>query len=313
MAADLPQLSGDRLFIGDGGLETSLIFHQGLELPDFAAFTLLRDDAGREAVRAYFAPYLAIARDEDVGFVLDTITWRANADWGQRLGYSPDELDEANRDAVSLAEELAASAREAGTPVVVSGVLGPRGDGYVAGEAMTPEAAEEYHGRQIRTFADSGAEMVTAVTMTYAAEAIGIVRAARAAGIPVAVSFTVETDGRLPDGQGLGEAIEQVDAETDGGAAYFMVNCAHPTHFEDVLAAGEPWVTRIAGLRANASTLSHAELDEADELDEGDPADLGARYGALRERMPALNLVGGCCGTDHRHVAEACAAMKRAG
>jgi S-methylmethionine-dependent homocysteine/selenocysteine methylase len=308
MAEPLPQLTGDRLFIGDGGLETSLIFHQSLELPDFAAFTLLADDAGREAVRAYFQPYLGIARDQDVGLVLDTVTWRANPDWAARLDYSTDALDEANRDAVALAEEMAGPLRTQGTPVVVNGVLGPRGDGYVAGDAMSPEEAERYHARQVETFESAGAEMVTAVTMTYAAEAVGIVRAARAAGIPPAISFTVETDGRLPDGQPLGDAIEQVDAETRGGAAYFMINCAHPTHFEDALPADARWLERIVGIRANASTLSHAELDEAEELDDGDPSDLAARYAELRRRLPAMNLVGGCCGTDHRHVAAACAA-----
>jgi len=308
MTEPLPQLSGDRLFIGDGGLETSLIFQQGLELPDFAAFTLLADDPGRNALRAYFEPYLGIARDHDVGLVLDTVTWRANPDWAARLGYSPEALDDANRDAVALAGELARPLRAQGTPVVVNGVLGPRGDGYVAGEAMSPQEAERYHSRQVETLGAAGAEMVTAVTMTYAAEAVGIVRAARAAGIPVAISFTVETDGRLPDGQPLAEAVEQVDAETAGAAAYFMINCAHPTHFEDVLVPRAPWLERIVGIRANASTRSHAELDEAEELDDGDPDDLAARYAELSRRLPAMNLVGGCCGTDHRHVAAACAA-----
>jgi len=309
--ADLPQLSGERLFIGDGGLETTLIFHQGVDLPEFAAFTLLADDAGRDAVRDYFAPYLEIARRQDAGLVLDTITWRANPDWAQRLGYSPEALDDANRDSVALAEEIAGPARESGTPVVVNGVIGPRGDGYVVDEAMTAEEAEGYHARQVQTFAAAGAEMVTAVTMTYPEEAVGIVRAAVAAGIPVAISFTVETDGRLPDETPLREAVERVDAETGDAAAYFMVNCAHPTHFEDVLAQGGPWVDRIVGLRANASRLSHAELDASDELDAGDPEDLAERCAALRGRLPALNLVGGCCGTDHRHVgraAEACRA-----
>jgi S-methylmethionine-dependent homocysteine/selenocysteine methylase len=308
MTEPLPQLSRDRLFIGDGGLETSLIFQQGLELPDFAAFTLLADDGGRDALRAYFEPYLGIARDHDVGLVLDTVTWRANPDWAARLGYSPEALDDANRDAVALAGELARPLRAQGTPVVVNGVLGPRGDGYVAGEAMSPQEAERYHSRQVETLGAAGAEMVTAVTMTYAAEAVGIVRAARAAGIPVAISFTVETDGRLPDGQPLAEAVEQVDGETAGAAAYFMINCAHPTHFEDVLVPRAPWLERIVGIRANASTRSHAELDEAEELDDGDPDDLAARYAELSRRLPAMNLVGGCCGTDHRHVAAACAA-----
>jgi len=171
---------------------------------------------------------------------------------------------------------------------------------------MTPEDAQRYHSLQAEVFAETAVDLVSALTMTYAEEAIGIVRAASAAGIPAAVSFTVETDGRLPSGQPLQDAIEQVDAETDGAAAYFMINCAHPTHFAEVLEPGAPSLGRIRGLRANASTMSHAELDEAEELDAGDPVDLARRYGELRQRLPNLNVVGGCCGTDHRHIREIC-------
>jgi S-methylmethionine-dependent homocysteine/selenocysteine methylase len=298
----LPQLEADRPFITDGGLETTLIFHRGLELPCFAAFDRLRDDAGREELRAYFEPYVALARERGVGMVLDTATWRASSDWGERLGYSPDALDEANRRAVALAEEIRAAGEDERTPIVVNGVIGPRGDGYDPAELMSASDALAYHARQVQTFARSGADMVTAITMTHAEEAIGIVRAARAAGIPVAISFTVETDGRLPSGQGLEDAVAQVDAETDAAAAYFMINCAHPTHFADVLEDAGPARKRIAGLRANASTRSHAELDEAEELDEGDPVALGAEHRALRSRLPGVAVLGGCCGTDHRHV-----------
>jgi S-methylmethionine-dependent homocysteine/selenocysteine methylase len=294
----LPQIAGDRLFLTDGGLETTLIFHQGLDLPYFAAFTLLEDEAGTEALRRYYEPYLAIAREQGAGIVLDSATWRASRDWAERLGYSPDELAEANRRAVALIEDL----REPDVPAVLNGVVGPRGDGYVVGEAMTAADAESYHAEQIGTFAGTAAEMVSAITMTYVDEAVGITRAAQAAGLPAVISFTVETDGRLPSGQPLREAIEQVDAETGSGPAYFMVNCAHPTHFADVLEGG-PWLERIGGLRANASTMSHAELDEATELDEGDPAQLAADYRSLCERLPRANVLGGCCGTDDRHVA----------
>jgi S-methylmethionine-dependent homocysteine/selenocysteine methylase len=144
--------------------------------------------------------------------------------------------------------------------------------------------------------------MVTAVTMTHPEEAIGIARAAQDHGLPAVVSFTLETDGRLPDGQPLSAAIERVDVETAGSVAYFMINCAHPTHFAGVLEEDEPWHERIGGLRANASAKSHAELDEAEELDEGDPAALGAQHGALRPRLGAVAVLGGCCGTDRRHV-----------
>ena len=306
-----PQLTGDRVYITDGGLETSLIFHQGLDLPDFAAFPLLDDEHGRAALAAYFAPYLRLAVDRGVGVVLDTPTWRANPDWGSRLGYDAAALDRINREAVAFAREIGAPAASAGLPVVVDGAVGPRGDGYDPAEFMTADAAHRYHGAQIASFAEAGADMVTGVTMTYAAEAVGIVRAARDHGLPVVISFTVETDGRLPDGSALGDAIEAVDRETEAAAAYYMINCAHPTHFAHTVADGGAWRERIGGVRANASTKSHAELDEAEELDDGDPADLGERYGELRVHLPHAAVVGGCCGTDVRHVAAACAAWAR--
>jgi S-methylmethionine-dependent homocysteine/selenocysteine methylase len=297
-------LDADRPFIADGGLETTLIFHRGIELPHFAAFDLLRTEPGRAELKAYFEPYVELARERGVGMVLDTATWRASPDWGRRLGYSPDELDDANRAAVSLAEDIRAAHEAERTPIVVNGVIGPRGDGYNPAELMSAGEAESYHARQIETFADSAADMVSAITMTHAEEAIGIARAARRVDIPVAISFTVETDGRLPSGQDLADAIETVDAETDGAPAYFMINCAHPTHFAHVLEDDRPWRDRIGGLRANASIKSHAELDEAQELDQGDPTQLGADHRALHERLVNVKVLGGCCGTDHRHVAQ---------
>jgi S-methylmethionine-dependent homocysteine/selenocysteine methylase len=298
----LPQLDAAHPFLTDGGLETTLIFHRGLDLPCFAAFDLLKDEAGRDELRAYFGAYVALARERGVGFVLDTATWRANPDWARRLGYSLEDLDDANRAAVALAEEIRAAGETEGTPIVVNGVIGPRGDGYDPGALMSPDEAEGYHARQVATFAESAVDMVTAVTMTNADEAIGIARAARAHDVPAVISFTLETDGCLPDGQPLGAAIERVDAETGGSVAYFMINCAHPSHFAGVLEEDGAWRERIGGLRANASAKSHAELDEADELDEGDPAALGAEHGALRPRLGAVTVLGGCCGTDRRHV-----------
>jgi S-methylmethionine-dependent homocysteine/selenocysteine methylase len=311
MTARLPQTNGERLFVTDGGLETELVFHDGIDLPCFAAFPLLDNADTRARLRRYYDAYLDIARKHDAGFIVETPTWRANPDWAAQLGYSLEQLDALNRAAVELAEEVREAASAAGIPAVISGCVGPRGDGYDPGEAMTPEQAERYHAVQIGTFADTTADQVTAITMTNAEEAIGLVRAAVTAGIPAAVSFTVETDGRLPTAQPLHEAIEQVDATTDNAAAYFMVNCAHPTHFSHALEHDGPWRQRLRGLRANASAKSHAELDEATELDEGDPNDLGARHAALRNRLPAVTVLGGCCGTDARHVAAICSAWGR--
>jgi homocysteine S-methyltransferase len=299
-STDLPQLAGETLFLADGGLETSLIFHQGLDLPCFAAFVLLDDETGRAALRAYFEPYLQLAAERGVGITIDTPTWRANPDWGLELGYAPEALDAVNRTAVAFARELRDELPD-DVPAVVNGVVGPRGDGYVVGQLMTADAAAGYHGRQLEVFAEAGADMATAVTMAYAEEAEGVVAAAERAGLPVAISFTVETDGRLPSGQSLREAVEQVDAANGSGAAYFMVNCAHPTHFERVLAEDGAWRERIVGIRANASRVGHAGLDEAEQLDD-DPTELAEQYRALRNRLPRLAVVGGCCGTDHRHV-----------
>ena len=303
----LPQLSRTP-FLTDGGIETTLIFLDGLDLPHFAAFDLLDRPGGEAALRRYFQPYVDIARGRGVGIVLETPTWRANPDWAALLDHDLDTLARFNRKAVALLEDLRSGQETEETPIVISGCVGPRGDGYVVGQAMTAEEAEAYHAVQIGTFAETAADLVTAITMTSADEAVGVVRAAVAAGLPVVISFTVETDGRLPSGQPLREAVEEVDARTDGAAAYFMVNCAHPSHFADVLEPGSAWTDRIAGLRANASRMSHAELDEAEELDDGDPAELAADYVALRERMPRLSVLGGCCGTDHRHIAAMSAA-----
>ena len=304
----LPQLDGP-LFLTDGGIETTLIFHHGLDLPEFAAFDLLAGDEGTGELRRYYEPYAAVARERGLGFVLESPTWRANPDWAKRIGYDDAQLDALNRKAIALMEEIRADYETPEAPFVISGCIGPQSDGYQPTTVMSADEAEAYHGTQITTFADTAADLVTAITMTYADEAIGIVRAARAAGLPAVVSFTVETDGRLPSGQPLAEAIAEVDGGTGHGAAYFMVNCAHPTHFAGVLEDDAPWTERIRGLRANASTKSHAELDEADELDEGDPADLAARHATLVARLPKLTVLGGCCGTDHRHVTAICDAV----
>ena len=299
----LPQLDGG-LFLTDGGIETVLIFQEGIDLPLFAAFDLLKDEAGTATLRRYYEPYLALARERRIGYVLESPTWRASPRWAAELGYDAEQLADLNRKAIALLEEIRGEQDEEGPPIVISGCVGPQDDGYHPSELLSAEKALEYHSQQIGTFAGTAADMVTAITMTYVEEALGIARAAGRAGLPVAISFTVETDGRLPSGQDLGEAIEQVDGEVEPAPAYFMINCAHPAHFEAVLEDGGGWRDRIRGLRANASTMSHAELDEATELDAGDPPDLAARYAGLRELLPELTVVGGCCGTDHRHVAK---------
>jgi S-methylmethionine-dependent homocysteine/selenocysteine methylase len=302
----LPQLDG-RLWLTDGGIETTLVFNEGLELPDFAAFHLLKTAQGEAALRKYFRTYAQLAQRFGAGLILESATWRASADWGTRLGYASRDINRANRRAVELLAEIRSEFAE--TRTVISGCLGPRGDGYNPSQRMSEKEAEDYHRAQVDVFADSAADLVTAITMNYVEEAVGIARAARKAGMPAVISFTVETDGRLPTGQPLQEAIEQVDAATLRHPSYYMINCAHPTHFMHLFDKKSVW-KRVCGLRANASRRSHAELNEAPELDAGDPVELGGQYAALKRRLPQLNVLGGCCGTDHRHVEHIASACK---
>ena len=298
--ARLPQLEGTR-FVTDGGLETDLIFHHGVELPQFASFPLLDDDDGRRLLTDYYGPYAAIAGEAGAGLLLEGPTWRANPDWGARVGYAAADLDRVNAASIAFLQTLrdAYRADALDGPVLVSGQVGPRGDGYQVGARMTSDEAADYHRPQLAAFARAGADMATALTLTYPEEAVGVVRAARDVGLPVAVSFTVETDGRLPDGHRVAEAVGVLDAAA--APDYVLLNCAHPDHVLAGLEPG-PWRECVVGTRVNASRQSHAELDEAEELDEGDTDDLAAAQQRLSAELPALTVLGGCCGTDARHV-----------
>ena len=302
---NLPQLNG-RKYITDGGLETTLIFHEGLELPEFAAFDLLKNESGQELLYKYFVAYAQIARENHVGFVLEGPTWRASTSWGEKLGYSSADLVTVNQQAINLLEEVRAEYESESTPIVISGCIGSRDDGYNPVAMMSVGEAESYHSAQIETFKNTNVDFVSALTMSYIDEAIGIVCAAQSAGLPVVISFTVETDGRLPSGVTLKEAVESVDQATESAPVYYMINCAHPTHFAGELVSGEDWVSRIRGIRANASDKSHAELDEAEELDDGNPVELGGQYKNLIDSCDHINVFGGCCGTDLRHIDAIC-------
>lgn len=298
--AMLPRLGGSP-YLTDAGLETCMVFNDGLDLPCFASFVLLDDPRGLDCLKTYYRGFLELAAEQGTGFVLDTPSWRANPDWGDALGYDRAALAAANRNAVALVDELRS---ESGIveQVVLNLVVGTRGDGYRPDAKMTAAEARDYHAWQIGHAAEAGAEMASAVTMNYVEEAQGIAAAAAEIGIPCVISFTVETDGLLPTGMSLGEAVRRVDQSSQGGVAYYMVNCAHPSHFAAVLDENG-LAERIGGIRANASRMSHAELDEAAELDDGDPNELAGDYRDLLGSLPHVCVIGGCCGTDHRHIA----------
>jgi homocysteine S-methyltransferase len=309
---ELPQLAG-RPFLTDGGLETSLIFHEGWQLPHFAACVLVESERGQAALTAYFERYAALAVKAGAGFIIESATWRAGPDWGSKLGYDTAKLETLNRSNIEILTGLRNRFETASSPMVISACIGPRGDGYDPGQLMNADEAERYHAWQIAIFRTTSADLVSAMTMTNVNEALGVARAARAAAMPCVISFTVETDGRLPTGETLKDAIAAVDAGSGDYPAYYMINCAHPKHFGPAIEFGETWIERIRGIRANASERSHQELNNSSDLDDGDPHTLGQQYRALLERMTHLNVFGGCCGTDHRHVACIAAACVASG
>lgn len=290
-----------RLWLADGGLETTLIFHDGIDLPHFASFPLLARAEGRKVMARYFDGYFSEARRHGAGFVLDTATWRSGSGWGAIIGLSPEEIDAVNRDAVRFARDLMAAPAAAGLDILLNGVVGPHGDAYAPDRMIGADEGEAVHGRQVRVLAAAGVDLITATTIPNAGQGIGIARAAIRAGVPVVVSYTVETDGRLVTGQTLAEAIAETDAATGGQVAWYGINCAHPDHFRGVLHGD--WLGRVQMIRANASRKSHAELDESTELDPGNAWELAEDYRELMRVLPALRFIGGCCGTDTSHIA----------
>ena len=311
MRNTLPQL--DRLFLTDGGIETDLIFNRGIDLPFFASILLLRTPEGEAALDGYIRPYLELARRQGTGFELVSASWRASPDWAPQFGISEEELDDLNRKSIDRLRAI--QQKFADVPTIVSGCIGPRGDGYDPGRIMSVDESREYHGRQATILARAGADQIAALTMTNIPEATGIALAAKSLGVPVVISFTVETDGLLATGDTLQDAIAAVDDATGAYPAYYMVNCAHPDHFAGALREGGEAMRRIRGIRANASRCSHAELDAMTELDDGNPQELALLYRLIRESFPGITVLGGCCGTDVRHIAaiaEACATREPA-
>lgn len=294
----LSRMSG-KLWLADGGLETTMLFHDGFDLPEFAVFPLLADERGRARMAAYFDSCMDTAEALGLGFILDTATWRASHGWGAKLGLSAGRIAQVNADAVAFAQGLKAD-RGMTADIIVNGVIGPFGDAYAPDRVLGMNEAHDYHLPQARALAAAGAEMITAVTMTHPNEAIGIARAAAEVGLPVALGFTVETDGRLVTGMTIAEAIAHADEATGGAAAWYMINCAHPDHFIHSLSGG--WTGRIGAIRANASRMSHAELDNATELDPGNVNELAQDYRRLQNLLPNLRVLGGCCGTDASHI-----------
>lgn len=300
----LPQLNG-KMMLTDGGTETYLIYKQNLEIPHFAAFHRLADESGYGIIEDYYRKHASVAAKHNVGLIFCSLTYRASRDWGELLGYSPDALAAINHKAIAMFRNIAAEFESPQSPMVMSGCIGPRGDGYNLDLKMSAEEAQEYHAEQIGTFDEAGIDMVTGLTLSEVSEAVGIALAAKEWDIPSVISFTVNQEGRMKTGQSLRQAIEEVDERTDNAPAYYMINCAHPDDFLPGLDDDE-WVKRIRGIRSNASNLDHGVLCQLGHLEEGDPVALAEQHGSISRRFPHINVWGGCCGTDHVHIEHIC-------
>ena len=294
----MPHMGRD-LYLSYVGAETDIIFNKGIDLPGFASYPLLETDKGKEILRGYYSNLIELARKHGVGVILDSATWVANRDRGAQISQSRQSLERLNIEAIDIIAQMRKQYDD--VSIILCAQVGPRGDGYAPTDLMTAQEAENYHSEQIETLSRSDADFICGSTICYPEEAIGMVRSARRFGKAIAISFTVETDGCLPTGISLKDAIMAVDEATNAAAIYFMVNCAHPDHFSGVL-VDEPWLQRVKGFVANASRCSHAELDEAETLDDGDPLELGVQLAGLRRKFPHISILGGCCGTDMRHM-----------
>ena len=304
-----------RLFLTSPGIETFLIFQQGFELPEFCAFVTHEDDeAWASLQQELLEPTLAVAANNKMGLMLDVLTWRAHGDFLQKIGRHTSDIESVNARAVRQTHALIDRWRCSNSidtddfPVIVTGDIGPRGDGYMAESASANSiSARDYHQHQVDALAAANTDVLCALTMTTATETIGIVQAASRAQLSIVVSPTVETDGRLPDGTPIGRFIEKVDNATNGNPLFYMVNCAHPDHLVPSLQAAREqdasWLSRFKGFRANASNKSHEELDNSDTLDRGNVPQLAEKVATMATDFD-LRVVGGCCGTDHEHLSE---------
>ncbi|MCR9097670.1 MAG: homocysteine S-methyltransferase family protein [bacterium] len=313
MPRSIRPLFDERLYVTNAGTETYLVFQQGFDLPEFCGFVVYEDEpATQRLAREHLEPIFESAARSGCGLLLDILSWRAQPDFLALLGRPAEDLGRLNAQLVESTRSIVQAWRkrsgvsEDDMPILLCADVGPRGDGYrIEGDEVSPEQAQAYHTPQITALAAAGVDLMSALTMTSGAESIGMTRAAAEAGLPIIVSPTVETDGRLPDGWSLGDFIERVDRETDSAPLFYMVNCAHPSHLRPTLDAaqdaGAPWLERFKGFRANASSKSHAELDESTTLDRGEPEALARELAEMKRRFD-LRVVGGCCGTDHEHM-----------
>ena len=304
MPAEFPPRLKDKIYLTEGGTETEILYKWGYALPEFAMFPLLDNPEADAVIRDMYRRYFDVAAEHNTGMLVLGHDYRASPDWGAKLGYSPEGLAEMERRTVRFLDEIRAEYSAKVTDAYIAGCIGPRGDAYGTGAEIGENEAEDYHSVQLPTLRETPADMAIAVTFNNIPEAVGVIRAAEGIGLPIGVSLTLTTESRLRSGPTLRKAVETIDERTNGAAAWFGTNCSHPLEFEPALADEGPWIERLRYMRPNAVKMEKLALCKLGHLEDGDPVELGHQMGDLARRYPQMDLLGGCCGTDERHLDE---------
>ena len=292
--AEFPSQRDGVLYLTEGGQETEILYRHGHELPEFAMYPLLDNAQAMSDLESMYRAILDVAAEHGFAALISGLDYRASPDWGEKLGYSRTGLADAVEQSIAFLRDVSRPYQGQIDQILISGMLGPRGDAYSLNRTITANEAEEYHSFQLEILKRAGVDIAGAVTFNNIPEAIGVARAAARIGVPLAISFTLDSSNRLQSGPTLKEAVEAVDAETgDARPDFYGINCSHPLEFEPALEPGD-WIFRLRSLRPNASARDKMELCAIGHLEEGDPADLGERMGTLARKYPHIDIFGGC-------------------
>lgn len=289
------------LYLTEGGTETEVIYRHGHELRDFAMFELMNKPEAVRDMENMYRRYLDKAAQYGFSALMSGFDYRASPDWGAKLGYSAEGLREMQHKCIDFLRGVSRAYEDQIERIAIAGCIGPKGDAYSLNRDITAEEAEDYHATQCETLRDCGVDLIWAATINNIPEAVGISRAAARVGLPVNMSFTLDSSHKLKSGPSLKEAIEATD--TEAGAARpdsYGINCSHPLEFEPALEPGD-WARRLRSLRPNAAKMDKVSLCKLGHIEEGDPEELGQMMGDLAKRYPDIDIWGGCCGTWDKH------------
>lgn len=289
-------------YLTEGGQETEIMYRHGHKLPDFAMYPLFARPQAMADVRDMYRRYLETAVRHGFVALMGGLDYRASPDWASKLGFDAQALADVQLRCIDLLREFAKPFEPELPDVLIVGIVGPRGDAYSLNRTITAAEAEDYHSTQLATLKRAGVDLVSAMTFNNTEEAIGVARAAAGLGLPLAISFTLDSTSRLKSGPTVRQAITTVDAATgDARPDFYGINCSHPHEFTPALEPGD-WMQRVRSFRPNAAMMEKQQLCQIGHLVDGDPQELGAQMGALARRYPHIDVWGGCCGTWDAHL-----------